>query len=183
MPYYQAIVIVITYATCIVDTVSFGAHICEIPRYWDKNTVQVCKMAKVKHITTGSQQPTKTARFYQDVFDMAFVGKIEGDNAEGCYLSDGNINLAILRFKNETVAGEFGMKYEGLHHIGFQVEDLEDTGTKLRNANSLPMEDINAALKIEIANGRSRNVELKYEGPDGLMIDVSQHGWVGTDGV
>jgi hypothetical protein len=45
------------------------------------------------------------------------------------------------------------------------------------------MEDINAALKIEIANGRSRNVELKYEGPDGLMIDVSQHGWVGTDGV
>lgn len=140
-------------------------------------------MAKIKHITIASQQPIETAKFYQSVFDMKFVGKIEGDNAEGYYLSDGSINLAILRFKNETVAGELGMQYEGLHHIGFQVEDLEATDTKLRKANSPPMEDINAALKIGRSDSHGKNVELKYEGPDGLMIDVSQQGWVGTDGV
>jgi hypothetical protein len=27
-----------------------------------------------------------------------------------------------------------------------------------------------------------RNVETKYSGPDGIMIDISQSGWVGTDG-
>ena len=26
-----------------------------------------------------------------------------------------------------------------------------------------------------------RNVELKYNGPDGVMIDISQSGWVGTE--
>ena len=26
-----------------------------------------------------------------------------------------------------------------------------------------------------------RNVETKYGGPDGVMVDVSQAGWVGTD--
>ena len=140
-------------------------------------------MEKIKHITIASQQPIKTAKFYQNVFGLEFVGKIESANAEGCYLSDGSINLAILKFKNETVAGELGMKHEGLHHIGFQGENLEETDTKLRNANSLPMEDINAALETGMGDGHGRNVEMKYEGPDRLMIDVSQHGWVGTDGV
>ena len=75
------------------------------------------------------------------------------------------------------------MKHAGLHHIGFQVEDLEETDTKLRNANSLPIEDINAALQTGMSDGHGSNVEMKYEGPDGLGIDVSQHGWIGTDSI
>lgn len=140
-------------------------------------------MAKIKHITIATQKPSETAKFYQDVFEMKSVGKIEGENAEGYYLSDGDINLAILKFKNDTVAGELGIHHEGLHHIGFQVDDLEATDAKLRKASSLPMEEINAALKSGMGNGHGgRNVELKYDGPNGVMIDVSQHGWVGTDG-
>ena len=102
--------------------------------------------------------------------------------AEGFYLSDGHINIAILRFKNETVAGqEFGTEYSGIHHIGFQVGDVSGVDAKLRKANSHPRSSINAALgaTVENVNGR-RNVELKYSGPDGVMIDVSQGGWVGN---
>ena len=87
-------------------------------------------MAKIKHITIATQKPSETAKFYQDVFEMKSVGKIEGENAEGYYLSDGDINLAILKFKNDTVAGELGIHHEGLHHIGFQVDDLEATDAK-----------------------------------------------------
>ena len=29
---------------------------------------------------------------------------------------------------------------------------------------------------------RHANVEVKYAGPDGVIIDVSQTGWVGTGG-
>ena len=104
-------------------------------------------MAKIKHITIANQQPIKTANFYQNVSGLEFVGEIDSTNAEGCYLSDGSINLAILKFKNETVAGDLGMNNEGLHHIGLQFENLEETDTKFRNANSLPMEHINAALQ------------------------------------
>jgi catechol 2,3-dioxygenase-like lactoylglutathione lyase family enzyme len=138
-------------------------------------------VAKIKHITIAAKKPSETAKFYRDVFDLEPVGEIEGENAEGYYLSDGDINLAILRFKNETVAGELGIQHEGLHHIGFQVDNLEAADAKLRKASSLPMEEINDALRRGTGNG-GRNVELKYGGPDGVMIDVSQHGWVGTDG-
>lgn len=140
-------------------------------------------MAKLKHIAIATQDPDTTASYYRDVFELQSVGRVDNDNAEGYYLSDGNINLAILRFKNETVAGEeFGTEYSGLHHIGFQVEDVDATDAKLHHANSRPRDDINSALKAGMGKGHGgRNVELKYDGPDGVMIDISQGGWVGTD--
>ena len=108
---------------------------------------------------------------------------MDSPNAEGYYLSDGNINLAILNFKNPVVAGERGIDYIGIHHIGFQVEDTESTESKLRKHNSFPMEEINAALNSGMGSGHGgQNVETKFAGPDGIMIDISQSGWVGTDG-
>ena len=140
-------------------------------------------MAKIKHIAIATQDPDKTAGFYKEVFDLQEVGRVDNDNAEGYYLSDGHVNLAILRFKSEVVAGEeFGTAYSGIHHIGFEVEDAADTDARMRKIESLPRDDINAALHAGMG-GRDtgRNVEMKYSGPDGVMVDVSQNGWVGTD--
>ena len=138
--------------------------------------------AKIKHIALATQDPEKTANFFKEVFGLQEVGKVDGHNAVGYYLSDGNINLAILNFKNPVVAGERGADYVGIHHIGFQVDDPADTDARLRKANSHPMEGVNAALHTGNGKGNGgRNVELKYDGPDGVMIDISQGGWVGTD--
>ena len=139
-------------------------------------------MGKIKHIAIATQDPDKTAEFYKEVFALQMVGRVENENAEGYYLSDGNVNLAILRFKNEVVAGEeFGTEYSGIHHIGFQVDDATAVEAKLRKANYDPRDDINSALKSKMGNGHGgRNVETKYGGPDGVMIDISQGGWVGT---
>ena len=141
-------------------------------------------MAKIKHIAIATQDPDKTARFYKEVFGLQEVGRVDNENAEGHYLSDGNVNLAILRFKNDVVAGEeFGAAYSGFHHIGFEVEDTAATDAKLRKASSAPRSDINAALNSRTGGGHGgKNVELKYSGPDGVIIDISHTGWVGTDG-
>ncbi len=140
-------------------------------------------MAKIKHIAVATQDPEKTANFYKEVFDLQEVGRVSSDNAEGYYLSDGNINLAILRFKNETIVGDkFDTNYSGIHHIGFEVEDAEAADAKLREADAAPMDEINSALHSDMGTGHGgRNVELKYSGPDGVMIDISQTGWVGTE--
>ena len=140
-------------------------------------------MAKIKHIAIATQEPEKTASFYKEVFDLQEVGRVDSENAEGYYLTDGHINLAILRFKNDVIAGEeFGAGFTGIHHIGFQVKDAEAADTKLRNCSSSPRDDINSKLHAGMGSGHGgRNVELKYNGPDGVMIDISQNGWVGTD--
>jgi catechol 2,3-dioxygenase-like lactoylglutathione lyase family enzyme len=62
-------------------------------------------MPKIKHIALSTQDVDKTAKFYIDVFGMKEIAKLDGPGARGYYLSDGDINLAILNFKNDEVAG------------------------------------------------------------------------------
>jgi len=138
-------------------------------------------MAKIKHIAIATQDADKTAKFYIDVFGMEEIAKLDSPTASGYYLSDGDINLAILNFKIEDVAGaEYGLDYSGIHHIGFQVEGLEEIAERLATANAKPRDDINKALGVGMDRRGHGNVEVKYGGPDGVIIDVSETGWVGT---
>ena len=141
-------------------------------------------MAKIKHIAISSQNPDKTAEFFKNVFDLEEVGAVDSANASGYYLSDGNVNLAILNFHNDIVTGpEFDSDYAGIHHIGFQVDDAEATEARLKQNDSQPMDDVNDALHSGMGSGHGgMNVETKFAGPEGIMIDISQSGWVGTGG-
>ena len=140
-------------------------------------------MPKIKHIALSTQDVDKTARFYIDVFGMKEIAKIDSPGARGYYLSDGDINLAILNFKNDQVAGvERGKDWSGIHHIGFQVESLEAIAERLDTAGSKRRDDVNQALGVGEGPHRYANVEVKYSGPDGVMLDVSESGWVGTAG-
>ena len=141
-------------------------------------------MSKIKHIAIATQDADKTAKFYVEVMGLCEIARLDTPNASGYYLSDGNINLAILNFKNDQVTGaEYGKDYSGLHHIGFEVESLDEISAKLEAAGSKPREEINQALGIGMDQSRHANVEFKYAGPDGVIIDVSETGWVGTRGL
>jgi glyoxylase I family protein len=138
-------------------------------------------MAKIKHIAISTQDVEATARFYIDVFGLKEVGKVDSPGAQGYYLTDGDLNLAILNFKNDVVAGaERGRAFNGIHHIGFQVESLSDIASRLETAGSAPRDDVNQALGVGQGHRPGGNVEVKYSGPDGVMLDVSETGWVGT---
>jgi glyoxylase I family protein len=138
-------------------------------------------MAKIKHIALTTSDPDATAKFYVDVFGMKEIGKIDNPNTSGYFLTDGDLNLAILKFKNDAVAGvERGKDWTGIHHFGFQVESLESIAEKLAAVGSERRDDINAALGVGAAQSRFANVEVKYVGPDGVTVDVSETGWVGT---
>ena len=141
-------------------------------------------MPKIKHIAIATQDADATAKFYTEVFGLKEIAKLDSDNASGYYLSDGNINVAILDFKNEQVAGpEYGTGFSGIHHIGFEVESLEEIAERLQTAGSKTRDDINQALGVGMCGASHSNVEVKYSGPNGEIIDVSQTGWVGTRGL
>ncbi len=140
-------------------------------------------MPQIKHIAIATQDADATAKFYTEVFGLREIAKLDSENASGYYLSDGNINLAILNFKNEGVTGpEYGTGFSGIHHIGFEVESLEEIAEKLKAAGSEPRDDINRALGVGMPGVRHANVEVKYGGPNGEILDVSETGWVGTRG-
>lgn len=131
-------------------------------------------MPRIKHIAIRTPDPEKTAAFYCQVFGLEEVGKA----GAGCYLSDGYINLAILKSIDQggaesprDVAG-----YAGIDHLGFMVEDMDETCAKLEAAGARPLHQ-----RIEMNNPAGQSYyELKYRGPDEQVIDVSGSGWIGT---
>jgi glyoxylase I family protein len=141
-------------------------------------------MARIKHIAITTQDADATAKFYIETMGLKEVGKVTSPNATGYYLSDGHINLAILTFQNDQVAGvERGKEFSGIHHIGFEVDDLDAIKQTLADAGAAPRDDINAALGLHMGGDkRKMNVETKYSAPDGVIIDVSETGWIGTHG-
>ena len=141
-------------------------------------------MAQIRHIAIQTQDEEATAHFYMENFGLKMVSRLDSDRTAGYFLTDGHLNIAILRFKNNVVAGaERGTGWSGIHHIGFQVDDLEETTDKLANSGSAkPRDDINVALGLG-AGGASAghgNVEVRYIGPDNVNFDVSETGWLGT---
>lgn len=140
-------------------------------------------MAQIRHIAIQTQDEEATANFYCEHFGLKKVRKLDSERTCGYYLTDGHINLAILRFKNDKVAGtERGTLWSGIHHIGFQVESLEETERGLEASVARPRADINAALGIAQGGPQQHagNVEVRYLGPDGVNFDISETGWVGT---
>ena len=133
-------------------------------------------MAKLRHIALHTPDPERTAEFYKLVFDMAEVGRTDSPIAKGIYLSDGTVNLAVLRFKTAQAADRhdgLGPVY-GLHHFGFWVENAEETRRRLHEAGAEFRES-----RPETA--AKSYFEEKYKGPDAVMLDITGHGWVGAE--
>src|SRR6516165_6931987 len=72
-------------------------------------------MAKLRHIAIAAKDPDAMAEFYKKAFDFKEVRKSDGPLAYGYHLSDGTIDLAILRFKTDQIGR--GPDYTGLHHF------------------------------------------------------------------
>ncbi len=137
-------------------------------------------MAKLKHVGIATRDPDQAVKFFTDVLGWTIAGEIDSPNATGYYVSDGDMNIALLKFKNAPAAGsEYGLDYTGLHHLGFQVDDLDETAQKFSAAGYEPRHDINIAQGLG-AHPEKDNAEFKYAGPDGVIVDVSEKGWVGT---
>lgn len=129
-------------------------------------------MAKIRHIAITTEKPEEAAAFYQKAFDMQEITR----NDRQVLLSDGYINLTILKWKTEqdSDVGPDGPNYSGIHHIGFQVDDLDATSERLGAADG---ELITARDRVGEPRSQTGRAESKWAGPDGVVIDISEPGW------
>jgi catechol 2,3-dioxygenase-like lactoylglutathione lyase family enzyme len=124
-------------------------------------------MARIKHIALSTDDPAKTAEFYKSVFGLTELRRTPADTgAEGVWLSDGYIYFAILKYGGDDTPnlGDGPSTVKGMHHIGFYVDDIEQTCATLE------------AESCTECPGSSK-VNRKYKGPDGVMVDVRARGW------
>jgi catechol 2,3-dioxygenase-like lactoylglutathione lyase family enzyme len=60
-------------------------------------------VARIRHIAIATRDPKTTAQFYIEGLGLKEVGKVNSPTAEGYYLSDGHVNLAILDSNTTTL--------------------------------------------------------------------------------
>jgi predicted enzyme related to lactoylglutathione lyase len=132
-------------------------------------------MARLRHFAICVRDLEKAAAFYESVFDLKRVGREDIEIGSAIYMSDGVINLALLNF-----AGTKGNDLKdprnavGANHFGFQVDDLAETQRRIEQAGG--------KFFFDLGDARKGNFERKFKDPDGVVFDISEHGWVGTDG-
>jgi methylmalonyl-CoA/ethylmalonyl-CoA epimerase len=117
-------------------------------------------MAKMRHIALIVPDPEASAKFFEEAFDL----KRAGTARRGVYLSDGVINVALLKQEgNEKV---------GLYHFGMWVDDLDAAEKKVVDAGGTYLE----------GRPTSENsfYEAKYKDPLGIVFDLTHKGWIGA---
>ena len=142
-------------------------------------------MPKIKHIAMTAKDPQKVAAFYMELFGMEEVGR-SGDSH--VYLSDGEMNLTIRSCKSEGDAdvGEGGGGFEGIHHIGFVGDDVEEYSEKALKIGAKMLSLLKAVAPGASTGGGAppgraySNAEVKISGPNGVVLDMSEAGWIGN---
>jgi catechol 2,3-dioxygenase-like lactoylglutathione lyase family enzyme len=139
-------------------------------------------MARIKHIALVTDNPAKTAEFYKEHFGLTELYRRPSTTGEhGVWLSDGYIYFAILKYGEEG-APKLGVgqssDLRGIHHIGFQVDDVVAKEAELKAAGVKPVPMSPREMREQVAGGPpSDAVNLKYLGPDEVQFDVRQRGW------
>jgi predicted enzyme related to lactoylglutathione lyase len=132
-------------------------------------------MARLRHFAICVSDLEASATFYESVFDLKRVGGETLEIGSAIYMSDGVINLALLKFKGERGSGlKDGATFTGPNHFGFQVDDLAETKRRIEEAGG--------KFFFDLGDERKGNFERKFKDPDGIIFDISKHGWIGTDG-
>ena len=131
------------------------------------------QMPKLRHIAIAANDPEAMADFYKKAFDFVEVGRPNGALADGVFLSDGTLNLAILKFKTDQLGK--GMDYTGIHHFGVLVEDVAEVSKKLEGLGAEYYTDRNAA------EPHAGYFEKKFYGPERVLFDIAEHPWAGCE--
>jgi catechol 2,3-dioxygenase-like lactoylglutathione lyase family enzyme len=113
-------------------------------------------MARIRHVAFYTKDPERTADFYCKAFDLTVVRKNDRGNV---WLSDGYINVALIKRSSGI----------GINHLGFKVEDLEDAKRRI--------EGLDTTVQVETPGENVTAAEYKLKDPDGNWLDISERGW------
>ncbi|MBN9085215.1 MAG: glyoxalase [Rhizobiales bacterium 62-17] len=118
-------------------------------------------MSKLRHVALIVSDPEASAAFYEKAFGMTRCGTAR----RGIYMTDGMMNLALLKKEGEK-------ERLGVFHFGMWVEDLDKAEKAIQGAGG------------SYLTGRPTSpnsfYEAKYRDPDGIVFDVTHTGWAGA---
>lgn len=125
---------------------------------------------RLRHFALSVKDIEKTAQFYCKAFGMSRTEITEGPTAFRCYVSDGEVNLALLQYKGKEGSGlDDAATFAGPHHFGFQVEDLAEARQAIEAAGG--------EFFFDLGKEGEDGFERKFKDPNGIIFDINTDGW------
>jgi catechol 2,3-dioxygenase-like lactoylglutathione lyase family enzyme len=137
------------------------------------------QLPAITHFALRTMQADAVALFYQDVFELKPLPKDDDDPNH--YLSDGRVTLVLMPWSILDYAGT-GIARPGPDHIGFRVENVEETKAHLQK-----LSDGNPDFRrMPVGAGAEGQARLKLfsccrygahqlADVDGVLIDINDH--------
>ena len=123
---------------------------------------------RIRHIALCVKDIDATADFYEKAFGLTRTKKHEGKTAWSLYMSDGEVNLALLQYKSEVGSG-VAPGWTGIHHFGFQCDDLP--------AQQKQIEKAGGKFFFDLGDPDDDGFERKFRDPNGIVFDINWKGW------
>ncbi len=116
---------------------------------------------KLRHLAIIVPDPEAAAKFFEQAFGFERVGNAR----RGIYVSDGTINVALL--KVETPEEKIG-----IYHFGMWVDNLEEAEKQVTDAG--------ATYLAGRPTSPDSFYECKFRDPLGIVFDLTHTGWLGA---
>ena len=120
---------------------------------------------RIAHIAVRVDDMSEARAFYEGVLGMTEVRSEHHREHYSCHLTDGHIDLSILQYdkgsktKEALAAGEKPC----IHHIGFEVDDLEQGISKLNERGYEIISDPGV-------------IPVKFRAPGGTLAEIAPTG-------
>src|SRR5205823_824499 len=101
--------------------------------------------AKLRHIAISVPELRPAAEFYKKTFGLEEVNYVETPYGDGLSLSDGVINLTLLKFHTDDAAGD-------LTERGHEVRLWRRDAQALAASQTLSLKDADGERRIELAS-------------------------------
>lgn len=116
-------------------------------------------MARIVHIALKVADLESAGRFYERVFGFKRVDEGQVRDHTSRHLSDGTIDLALIKYHRESPEELLSGKGPCIHHFGVEVEDLEASVRDLRAAG------------CEIFSPPGE-IPIKFRDPSGVVAEL-----------
>lgn len=117
-------------------------------------------MARIVHIALKVNDLEKTSQFYENVFGFKPVETSKVRDHTSRHLSDGAIDLALIKYESEESA-EARASGEGpcIHHFAIEVDDFEQTVAEIAKSGCEIISDPGV-------------VPVKFRAPGGTVAEI-----------
>lgn len=149
------------------------AHVANVREGYNESGWQQPRW--INHISIRADDPSEVAEFYEKIFELKEAETYRDDGS--ICMTDGKVKL-LLRPRDQSLYR--GLR-EGLDHIGFKVESVDQVKADLAGLAVLEPESAGGKLGVG-GNGKKNEEDFRrcclgqhfIADPDGVLIDIAE---------